>query len=176
MFQQSMLIKLDPNVKRQALEELRKEFFDGLSIKSNKEESGLVCRLCGRDANKRPKYLDKRLVEYLYKIYDHTKERRMRSFDPKVCLPIDQNTQNDFQKLHYWNFIERSDQAGVWNITNHGIQFVKGQIQVPKKVWVFDNVVVLEDDILVDVKSVDPRWQIEHADYSQDYSPAYPSL
>lgn len=143
---------------------LFKKYLDPTRLKLGKDK----CPCCGKLLRSYCKSLDQRLVQLFYEIMDSAKNG---VFNPRGVFKDDHQKINDFQKLGYWNFIERTKRNGLWSITNRGIRFVTGKIQVPKRVWVFNNKVVLEEDELVDVARVDPRWQTERRDWSLDYIP-----
>ena len=47
-----------------------------------------------------------------------------------------------------------------------------GEIQLPRKVWIFNNKVVLEEDMdFVNIGNANERWQRCRLDYALDYIP-----
>jgi hypothetical protein len=135
---------------------------------------GRKCPLCGKLSVWRPKYLDKRLIDELMKIYNDCKERKDRGFTARGMFG-DSNERLDMQKLHYWDFIE-SSKSGWWKITNKGIDFAKGKIQVLEKIYISNNEVVLDEkgepvggDRMVRVNNAEDRWQQGRSDYTLDY-------
>ena len=54
-------------------------------------------------------------------------------------LKLTYNQRCNFQKLRYWDLVEKSDpenpKGGRWNLTPLGWQFVKGEIEISRKVW-----------------------------------------
>jgi len=58
-------------------------------------------------------------------------------------LGLTRNQWDNFQKLRYWGLVEKTTNeegkrvGGFWSITQKGIDFVKGNIGIPKSVWTF---------------------------------------
>ena len=71
----------------------------------------------------------------------------------------------------YWNIIRKSTRSGLWELSRVGYQFLMGNRQVPKELWVFNNEVIEKSEDMVNIGIVDPRWQIERLDYTLDYLP-----
>lgn len=127
------------------------------------------CVLCDDSLRAYAKSLDKRLVNYLYDITGNMSKSYI--FNPRTIFNDDHHKVNDFQKLHYWDFVERLKENGWWKLKQKGWGFIRGKIQVPRKLWVFRNRVILEDDDYIDISNIDPRWQIDRKDFSFDYIP-----
>ena|SRR3990167_3420831 len=119
------------------------------------------------------KTLDKRLIVLLDEIRNHLKANKEFSFNPRHIWRTDIDAHHkiaDFQKLGYWKIIsKRPKHSGWWYITDKGKQFMKGEIQVPRRIWVKNKQVVEEDDELVSIIKLDPRWQISRSDYAMDF-------
>lgn len=67
----------------------------------------------------------------------------------RLYLP---GSSGDYAKLRFWGLIEPYDQrtadsnaAGYWRVTKHGVDFVLGQIVVPRYVYLYNNEKVGED-------------------------------
>ncbi len=125
------------------------------------------CPTCGRLMRAYAKTMDLRLVKIFYEIA--AKGRKNSYFNPRGVFMDDHHKVTDFQKLHYWGFIERTKKNGLWKIKQRGWSFLNGTIQVSKTVWVFNNKVVADDGIMVDISKVDDRWQENRADWAYDY-------
>lgn len=124
------------------------------------------CRFCHSLLRIRPKYLDKRLGSYVVDIYKVVKDK---SFLAKQIWQ-EHNKIVDFQKLHYFGIIERVGYCR-WKLTYRGLRFARGEIQLPKRVWILNNEVVDIDDEPTDIKRLDSRWQDCRNDFTQDYIP-----
>lgn len=125
------------------------------------------CPTCGKLMRAYAKTLDLRLVKIFYEIAEKAKKNDY--FNPRSVFMDAHHKVNDFQKLHYWGFIERTKKNGLWKVKQKGWSFLKGNIQVAKTVWVFNNKVIMEDDQFVDISKIDPRWQQGRSDYAYDY-------
>ena len=54
-------------------------------------------------------------------------------------LPLTGPQWTNFQKLRYWGLVKKQDHH-LWQLTRHGVQFLRGLVKVPKKVWTFRGV------------------------------------
>ena len=130
------------------------------------------CPICKRTVRWYTKTLDKRLVAILGEVMCYT-GGGFESFKIKSVFYDDHHKINDCQKLHYWNFIKRNPKSLTWKITRHAIDFMEGKIQVPHRLWVFNNEVMEEEDMnMTHIGNLDYRWQIQRSDWSMDYIPA----
>lgn len=154
-------MKPNLNLHQQAL---FKEFLDPITLKAGKTK----CPCCGKVMRAYAKTLDKRLIELLKEIGRH------KSFKPRQLFNEDHQKINDFQKLGYWDLIEKI--KGGWKITDKGRRFLGGEIGLPKKLWIFNRKAVLEEDERIDVNGADFRWQKERLDYTMDYIPHKPEV
>ena len=142
-------------------------YLDPVKLKEGKEK----CPCCGKNLRAYAKNLDKRLIGLAWDILIYIEKNKLERFEAKWILDDHQKI-NDFQKLHYWGIIEEERGSSKWRLTNKGRRFLMGEIQLPRKVWVFNNKVVLEEDEeMVNVDSVDERWQRCRLDYTMDYVP-----
>jgi len=126
------------------------------------------CFMCKRPMKAYAKYLNDSLVEQLKEISAFLKKKNRKTFCAKEIWQ-DHNQINNFQKLGYWGIIEKTRKGGFWRLTRKGKRFLAGKIQLPKKVWVFRNQVVLEEDEHITIDNPDPKWQEVRQDYTQDY-------
>lgn len=124
------------------------------------------CPSCGRLVRWYAKTLDKRLVAILEEFYH-------RSDGDWVSLRevfTDHHKINDFQKLHYFDLVIRHEKKSLWKVTGLGRQFLLNQVQIPYRVWVFDNEVKERDDsTMTSISKINPRWQESKSDYTFDY-------
>lgn len=134
------------------------------------------CPCCGKLMRAYAKTLDKRLIDLLFDACWYMTDNKGMTFNPRIVWKDDHQKINDFQKLGYWKLIQRTKSAGHWKITDKGWNFTAGQIQLPRRVWVFNRQVILEDDEMVRVNHADPRWQTTRADYTMDYIPQAPKI
>lgn len=142
---------------------LFKEYLYPAKLKEGKTK----CPCCSRVMKSFAKTLDKRLIELAWDIRIFLNKKKRERFE--FCqVWEDHHKINDAQKLHYWGIIEKD--GGDWVMTYKGKRFLDGKVQLPKRVWVFANRVVEEDDVYqVRVDNADPRWQECTLDYTNDY-------
>ena len=128
------------------------------------------CFMCKRPLRAYCKSLDDRLIAELFEIAVFLRKKHRKTFHAKEIWQ-DHNKIADFQKLGYWDLIRKTRKGGFWKLTHKGKRFLNGRIQLPKRVWVFQNKVVLQEDEYVTIVTTDPRWQEYRSDYTQDYIP-----
>ena len=143
-----------------------------VKLKAGKDK----CPLCGRLCRAYCKSLDKRLIKLAWDILIWMRENKRHAFNPKEVWLEDHQKINDFQKLHYFGIIERTHDSGWWKLTKKGYRFLMGEIQLPKRVWVFNNEILRDEqgnpvveDEMVNVDNADERWQRERSDWVFDY-------
>lgn len=130
-----------------------------------------TCPYCKRPMRAYCKSLDDRLVKLAWDILIWKSKHKCKLFNPREVWGDDHQKINDFQKLSYWKIIVRTKQAGQWGLTRKGLQFLRGDIQLPRRVWVFNHKVILEEDEMTMVDNPDPRWQQYRSDYTSDFVP-----
>ncbi len=123
------------------------------------------CEYCGACIESYKHRLSKGLVSSLYDF-----ALKVKNSGNKVQhlsdIGLNNNQFNNFQKLRYFELVEKSDKAGEWTITQKGRLFMAGQIGVESYAITFRNVVeevskdlIFVRDILKD-KTTD-YWQQE---------------
>lgn len=144
-----------------------------LSAVSTEELEAELARRKADTGRKYCKTLDRRLVYLLREIIEYMAQEKERSFNPRHIWKTDVDAHHkiaDFQKLHYWSIIaKREKHSGWWYVTNHGKDFMRSNIQLPKRIWVQNNKVVKTDDEMVTIKQLDERWQTDKADWAMDF-------
>lgn len=149
--------------------------FEHLDRTQLKRKAGQKCPECGTQVRWFCKTLDDRLVKQANEILTWMHETKRTTFDPDLVWENDADKYHkrlDHNKLHYWGVISKcKGRSGWWEFTEKGMRFMRGQIQLPKRIWVWRNQAVEEDDEMTDVGSPDPRWQLTRADYANDYIP-----
>lgn len=131
-----------------------------IQIKSNRDltAKNLYCPLCNEKMQAYWHTLNKGLVDALKKLYEAGGTAHLRDLD----LTISQN--NNFQKLHYFE-LAKSKGTGEYTIEDKGIDFLFGQIKIPKKVQTFRNKVIKRSEEVISVKDVHDEYE-----YPIDYS------
>lgn len=79
--------------------------------------------------------LSKGLVTGLIKIAHHAQPINLKHLD------LTRNQWDNFQKLRYWNLVEKcgdlSGKGGIWKITALGKAFVLGEVAARRFVWTY---------------------------------------
>lgn len=140
---------------------------DGFDL--DKLKKGIECFFCGRAMTAYPKDMDKRLIAYFPAVLDNLAESGRTTFEIHEVFDGDSRKVADFQKLHYWDMIEKLE-GGRWKLTERARLFMAGEIQVPKRLWIFNwhnkkRRLVVPDDVYVNVGELDDRWQETRNDY-----------
>ena len=83
------------------------------------------CPHCGAKMDSYRHAMSKNLAEGLRKLYIAGGEGHAQT------IGMSKSEFTNFQKLQYWNLIEKTGRAGVWRITERGKAFVHGEKGVP---------------------------------------------
>lgn len=116
------------------------------------------CPLCGASMEKRWCNLSPLLVKILVKAYAvviSKNENRFRLTE----LKLDPNEYNNFQKLRYHALIAKYKENGehqkaYWLLTRRCGQFLRGELEIPRRVRTFRNKVIEHDPELVNITLV----------------------
>lgn len=111
------------------------------------------------------------LVETLKKFALGVKEKGNK-IHTRRDIVLDISQYNNFQKLKYWGLVAKHGEPGYWVLTRRGLQFLRGEINVPKKVLTEGNRKTGESLQEVDITNykTDPKyWQtnFESVDVNQ---------
>ncbi len=81
---------------------------------------------------------------------------------------------NNLQKLRYWGLIgkaaDASAKGGNWILTDHGLAFAQGRIQIRKKVWTYRGDFVRFDSREVYITDVAAGWKYR-PEYARESRP-----
>jgi len=95
-------------------------------------------------------------------LYDFAKKSFARTPVELKSLGWSRTRWQNFTKLKYWGLIEQPEpKSGKWRLTEKGLEFVTGEIRIPKFVWTWDDEVVEvaeEEILLADVWSEMPGY------------------
>ena len=104
---------------------------------------GIECPCCGQFVKKYPRKLNAQMARGLISLYHLSKNK---TYPIHIHQIFNNRHPADFAKLKYWKLIkegknEDSDKrtSGKWFITYKGIQFIKGEIQIPKYVDLYND-------------------------------------
>lgn len=163
-------------LKRMPINELKILFREAFLSPERLIKGDQVC-LCDRPLRAFAKTMDKRLVQLMKTAVDYLQKEGKQledHFDNVAVYGDSHKLLADFNKLHCWDLVEMV-RYRTYRFTRRGLEFLFGNIQIPRKVWVYNDKgkkgkrIIIEDDEMVDVNAVDDRWQTQKADYTFDY-------
>ncbi len=101
---------------------------------------GNCCPTCNQKILEHKHKLSAPLVQALFSVWAHARRGPVKV----KALGLDHPQQANLQKLGYWNLVEKShDQktmlriGGCWNLTEDGVEFLKGKLRVPSYRWTY---------------------------------------
>ena len=138
-----------------------------------KSRDGVASCECGKPYPARfkafAKTMDSRLSGYVMDIGRFCRERKSDYFRVKDVFN-QHNAIADVQKLGYFGIIERKKKSTGWTTTYMGWRFLRNEVAVPRRIWVFAGRVIDEtEDDMVRISEVSPRYQKEKMDFAIDY-------
>lgn len=129
------------------------------------------CPHCDAKMVEYPHSLSRGLARVIYRIAQHMD--RDRVFHVGEC-ELNYSQQCNAQKLRYWGVIEKQPDAtakgGFWRLTDLGLAFAQGRIQLRKKVWTYRGEFVRFDGDQVLITDVSDGWKLR-PDYAREAIP-----
>lgn len=109
---------------KQARQWLAKFFRDG---------EGVCCPACGQRVQRYSRQIYNTMVQGLKFIAQNpgTKSNKILRFQGG----------GDYAKLIHWGLLEKHEKDGSWAITAKGLAFLRGEIMVPKYVYIYNSIV-----------------------------------
>jgi len=113
---------------------------------------GIDCPCCGRKVKTNMRTITKVMADCLIKLYERNGrewvhlEKWLKSQDD-----IDFSARGDIAKLCYWKLVEKqikgnkfdtSVRCGIYRITDIGIKFISGDLEVRKYFWIYNKKIV----------------------------------
>jgi len=124
----------------------------------NKARQGTTCPCCGSYVKVYARRITGKMVANLSGLYYLSKGSKGQYFHTKDILKASQTIQTgDFPKLRFWGLVaklETSDNvkgSGYYGITDRGMKFLKGNLKVPEKMYIFQNDVLGHSDKMVGI-------------------------
>lgn len=95
-----------------------------------------ICPHCGQSMMIYRRTIRANMLECLFKLFEKYgyQEKKVHDIEPDGILSA------DFEKLRYWNLIESGKNVNTWKITEHGVDFLSGTINVKKFVFIYNKV------------------------------------
>lgn len=143
------------------------QYLDPIKLKEGKTK----CPCCERPMKAYGYNLDDKLVNLAIEVYEFCKNSKTKTFRPKDVFGEELRANTQFQKLKCHRIIDRTKNTGWWKLTKLGTSFLEGRVKLPRKVWVFADSVILEDDIYQNIWQIEPRWKEWSRDWILDYIP-----
>lgn len=138
-----------------------------------KLKKGVECECCGHTFKAFGYDLDLRFVALAEKIMDYSTLHREKTWDRRAVFGDDVNAQKHFYHLEYFGIIEPTKKQNIWKITQRGWDFMIGEIRLPSKVWIHDwrrwRKPILEEDRLIHIGEVEPRWKYLQSHWTMDF-------
>ena len=130
----------------------------------NKDEN---CPCCGAKKKMYRHKLSKGLVDSLILFAKTARNKGISAVHLLEDMKLDNASYNNFNKLKYWGLVRMvHGDAGKWELTPKGIEFLQNRITVPLRVITFRNRVVERDTEEVNIASIvgsfdEQYWQEE---------------
>lgn len=123
------------------------------------------CPHCGASMKMYWHRLNAGLVHALVKVYTRVVEKNENKVSKKE-IKLTHSEYGNFQKLRFHALIAKYKEngqwvRGTWLLTHRGAQFLRGEIQIPRKVQTFRNKITAHDEEYVTVTDVikeQPYW------------------
>lgn len=129
-----------------------------------------TCPHCGASMKEYIHSLTPGLVKSLVKFGEAISCKGTNDIHLQTEVDLTKNEYNNFQKLRYWGLVHHANKenikSGRWLLTKRGGQFLRNEIQIPKKVKTFRNQKIDEWKGLVSIKDYnidlsDEYWQTD---------------
>jgi hypothetical protein len=150
--------------------EVRRELFNAENIRK-----GQTCPCCNKFMKMYHWTFLKSMVQalaYFYKYHQEHGGNTFVHFEDYLRQNDATKCRGAFNYLKYWNMIEKCDTSddtvkarGYYRILPKGIAFLKGEIAVPKSMWLYDDEVKEWDTIEVRVKDIYKNFNYEEMVY-----------
>jgi hypothetical protein len=97
---------------------------------------GRRCWMCGRRVHADGRKLDSIMARHLVRLYKRDRVRPDEFVDYRRLM--ERGRVGECASLRYWGLAEPDAlRPGWWRITELGRAFVRGEVTVPRKVWVY---------------------------------------
>jgi hypothetical protein len=107
-----------------------------------------VCPTCGHQSTEYTHSINRTLVSGLQRLHTVGGTSRLDA------LGLDYTQFTNFQKLRYFNLIFQTNKNNEWQITNDGIWFLQGRVQVPKYIITRNAIVIRKSSELVFIEQI----------------------
>ena len=98
-----------------------------------------ICEHCGNTTEYEDN-IDKGKTIALIKVYNFIQKKGINAVNPKKEMAnMSEAERNNVKKLQHWGLIVALEEVGCYAITNKTVQFLKGEIKVPKTMIIEKN-------------------------------------
>ncbi len=118
-----------------------KSFFDG--------GQSTVCPCCTQNVKLYPRKITSIMADQLFHLFIN-RNKWVRGKDLQESV---NGSSRNYSLLRFWDLIEQGEES-TWMITERGISFVKGEIEVPDRAFVFNNKVIDFSEQMVSYRDV----------------------
>lgn len=138
----------------------------------SEEQRSHVCRACEQPVVLRMLTFSKILADALAETYRRSVSETGYA-TAKDMLKLSRSSYCIYTQLKYWDLIKEGPEDSTWVITELGIEFLRGTLAVPKKLWIFaDKVRFFEHPInVVTAFEVDDEPRRSRSDYMRGSIP-----
>lgn len=112
-------------------------------------EKGLHCRACEQFAKVYPRQIHSTMARAMIYIYRKFKDNWFHITEVDKLIT---NARSDFHKIAHWGLIEpmpvlpapksASPSVGMWRFTDKGMEFIRNEIKVPIKAYIYNDQVL----------------------------------
>ena len=128
------------------------------------------CHHCGAKMVEYKHGLSKGLCRSLAKVVTKFGERAMFGQDI-AQMGLKSSEYCNFQKLRYWGLVVKvgddGGKGGKWRVTRKGMDFVSGNLTVPRFVWTYRGRVERVSDKMISIEQVTQGWKFRR-DYARE--------
>jgi len=120
-------------------------------------KKGVKCLLCQRERKAYGYELNQTMADLALRLFSYCRETGLHEFLMTEALSSDIEHRSEVYKLKPLGLIERV--GDKWFITKDGMDWINDDIELPRKVWVFDDKVVYKDPIKISISQVVVNWK-----------------
>lgn len=132
-----------------SLDQARELFIDSLAKAPGRQTT---CPCCARPGALRPRAFNPNWARCLYHFYVYYGKDGVGSFEP-VRQRYDYNRREE-SKMVYWDLITPGERRGDYAITDKGILFLREEIEIPRKVFIWKREVHVVSPEMIGVREL----------------------
>ena len=145
----------------------RREDEDPLFL--DKLKKGIECWGCGRERKRYPYSLNTYLATLAEKIFIYCRDKNTNQFTAQQVFGNEVRAYKQYHKLKIFGVLKKLKSEALWELTDRGSDWIQGEIELPERVWMFDNTIMEQEDRLVSIGDVEPEWKTFRSEFLMDY-------